>query len=1147
MNEGRIFSFNSRLKRTTHDEEKTIKDEPPSKSQRLSLPLNDDQYCQGLVMDTQFESYDITEENYKTIAATTLYKKLQVLETRDRLLRTTTTQLVKDINVDEIKPLKGTCYDMCPEKERLLRIHGNMVSQFECKMIDLKLEPVFEIMVKQYARSSADQANPLPHELRPTSVLVKTINYMLKNIIYPVESKTEQDLASWYDFCWDRLRAIRKDIVQQNLQNSDVIRILEQIGRFHIACYDLMLGYSGFDIKLNTENLNNCIQMLMPMYRDSDHQCPNEPEFVSYELLMHLGNPQFHTAYDLLPIHIKQTPEVRFCIKAHITFLESSNCIEFFNLLKNTSYMNCCILQRVIPSIRYNNLQMMNKSYTTVKRIYRLEMKYFIENLCFDNLESAQEFCCDTQLKFDDFYVDLSRNIMLCAPEHRRQKQELIIVEKRHNLTFLICGVYNLPDVIISPVHSSFDNNDRLHDPTSYELNGDIENSISDTLIKTATNFGSNSRNGSSFNNQKRLFLTTSMQTSPFKIPTYTFNIPKFSTQVQTQSFNFEKRREPSTYTHDNLPQIQSTLPIGLTNLPSLNTLVKYPTTLNNDFFIKPQDSISMHLNQIKSPNRIHFTGKQQFITPWTTSKINLAKKYFCKWQSWVKCRKSECIEEMFAHGELFHSECISSLSSSPSSVKSLTFNFNHTNALDESKKWQHQQFSLAEKYFYTWLRNVLRRRRKINVDPVTSLPWSVFMKVHGTPKETLLKTDSKLKTEDGKRILNLPSCHPFIQNKNIEYDISEKVADIFVKNVLDANKDKIVSKKIFWKLAVNYGESSEPNHMEKKVLTLIYGKIGFNSNQVQTICTDYNKYFIKSVISCCGPYDWKKVGLNAALVFTNTCKEHIETLFKRVDTILQSTPIAIPLVLIFSSTSDKNEIENYQSVLDTYCENDYINKYSVKTWQGPITILEAIEFFSHNYVDITPGFRSENLFYNLLNFAHAFYLKVRYLLSDDNPNTIIEKYNQYLDIYIKLMGRSNLALRDVASEFVPYYTQNPDKFSIENSNFNLKYFENILNDAHLLPYETWPPDSVNDLIDYVKKMCQLTNRRCWCLDILQMLQLHRQADLDYCLLNASWYEVIEMWIEGALGKCSNTRNNFTVLYNGNPITEALKTVFPDG
>ncbi|KAL4135393.1 hypothetical protein QTP88_007007 [Uroleucon formosanum] len=134
--------------------------------------LNDDQHFQ-YPTDFQFENTEVNEHNYKKISATTVYKKLQVLEIRDKIIRASNTTLpIKEINADKIKPMEGTCQDMCPEKERLLRIHGNMVSQFKCKMIDLKLEPVFEMMVKQYARSSADQANPLSQELRLIPVLI---------------------------------------------------------------------------------------------------------------------------------------------------------------------------------------------------------------------------------------------------------------------------------------------------------------------------------------------------------------------------------------------------------------------------------------------------------------------------------------------------------------------------------------------------------------------------------------------------------------------------------------------------------------------------------------------------------------------------------------------------------------------------------------------------------------------------------------------------------------------------------------------------------------------------------------------------------------------------------------------------------------
>lgn len=1132
MAEGKVIGINSRLKRTTNDEDTTTKDEPPFKSQRLYSPSNDDPCYQGPLVDNQSEKCEITEQNYKKIPATTLYKKLQVLEAHDRVVRATTVQPLKEINVDEIKPMIGTCYDMCPEKERLLRIHGNMVSQFECKIVDSKLEPIFEIMVKQYARSSADQANPLSHELRPTPVLIKTMNYMLKNIIFPIESNFDQDLASWYDFCWDRLRAIRKDIVQQNLQNSEVITILEQIGRFHIACYDLMIGYAGFDIKLNTENLNNCIQMLMPMYRDTDHQCPNEAEFVSYELLMHLGNPQFHTAYDLLPNHIKQSSQVRFCIKAHTTYLQSSDCLEFFKLLKSTTYMNCCILQRVIPSIRFNNLQMMNMSYTTSKRIYKLEMKHFMEILCFDDFRSAQEFCSDIQLKFDGIHVGLSRKTTICAPEQRRQRQEYIIVQKRQHLTFLISGLHTLPNVIISSVHSSFDDRSYFIDSVNNKLNGDPYNEESEFSIVTDIYSPSNLKGKFLFSRQRN-FSNVPIQSSSFEVPTFTFKLPTSSTQVKTQSFSSELLPEPSnklSISHNSIP-----LSVGL-NLTLTNKLSNSPKS----FTKLPISPILKNLKNL--PNKKHFTENQP-PTQFTKMQIKLAKIYFNKWLNYVNNRKSKCIEEMFSLGELFHPECISSLSSSPTSEKSFSFNyFNDCEEKDESKEWLRRQFRLAEKYFYIWLRNVLRKRRKIIIDSASSLPWS-FIRVQGSSTESLRNVGSKLKSKKGKRIMNFSIGHPSNHHQTNNDDFSDKIANIFVKNVLNGNKKNKVGKKIFWKLAVNYGELCL---IENKVMAIIYGKTSYGNNHVQTIHTDYNACFIKAVQSCSGLYDWTRSGLNAALVFTNNNKEHIDVLFKRVDSILQSTPTAIPMVLIFSSSSNTDEMENYQLVLDTYREKEYINNYLVTTWQGPITILEAIEFLSNNYVDITPNMRSETLFYNLLNFAQFFFLKVRYMLPEDNPNIIIERYNKYLSAYVERLGRKNYELRDIASELVPHYTLNPEKFSSDNSNLNVKYFEDILNNARLLPYPSWPPESVDDLINYVKDMCQLTNRRCWCLDMLQMLQLHRNADLDQCLLNASWYEIIEMWIEGTLEKCSNNRENFIVLYSDNPIADALKIAFPD-
>lgn len=1144
MNEGKFNFNNSRLKRSNCNADKISSDEPSSKSQRLL----DDQCYQKPVNDSQFENSEITEHNYKKISATTILKKLQVLETRDKIERSIVTQPIKEVSVEEIKPMEGTCYDMCPEKERLLRIHGNMVSQFECKMVDSKLEPDIEIMVKQYARSSADQANPLSCELRPTSVLVKTMSYMLKNIIRPIEYDVEQDLASWYDFCWDRLRAIRKDIVQQNLRNPEVVTILEQIGRFHIACYDLMLGYTGFDIKLNTENLNNCIQMLTPMYRNSEQPCVNEPEFVSYELLMYLGNPQFYTAYDLLPVHIKQSAQVRFCIEAHTTYLQSSNTVDFFDLLNNTTYMNCCILQRVIPSIRYYNITMMNMSYTTAKRVYKIEMKHFMKKLCFDDVDLAQEFCADIQLKYDNAVVDLSRKISLSAPENRRRKQELVIVRKRRNLTYLIAGTDTLPDVVIDPVHSSFDGDNCFNDPAAASVDEpneaeSLNNGTSEDELRTmdAYSFPDPKDVRSSFVDHQPLSIAE--QPPIFdSVPKFTFTLP---THFQFPRFDFQTPPTPPVVVvaaanrrHDDSASERSNQPAAV--VPNNNTAK--PSAIHD-----PSPSAVRARTSQKSAGVLDADERAR----WTELADGLAKKYLAVWQRYVARKKSKRVEEAFAaHDEWFHSECISSLSSSPSSARSTKDDDGgggaDTDVLDTSNdKWLERQYLLAQKYFYVWLRNILRRRRKIEIVPVSSMPWAIYMQVHGTPAETLNR-NIELAGKKGP-----PTAPPFWNRRPVgdDDDISAKIADVFVRNVLETATAAVVDKNVFWKLAVNYGDWSESRCLRDKVRAVIYGNLGYGDKAVQRVRTEHGGgvCLVKSVESDVGPRDWTGSGMNAALVYTNTNAEGMESLFGRVGLMLDSTPAAVPVVLVFSSGSDAGQMGAYRSVLDAYRENGYVNAYRVCVWDGPKTVLDAVEFFSAHYADVTPGMRSETLYYNLLSFAQAFYLYARKRLPAADPTAIVDAYNRCLHGYVQRLGKRNAALRHCAPEFAPYHARDPDEFAADRSNMNAERFEATVNGAYLPPYgKPWPPDNVDDVIDYVKAVCRLTNRRCWCLDILQMLRLRRDGDPRDCLSGGDWHGAIEIWVQGALEKCTATEDRFTVLYSGRPIDDVMKIVFPD-
>ena len=119
--------------------------------------------------------------------------------------------------------------------------------------------------IKEYSRSSADQDLPLPNELRPPQTLIYTINYLLNEVITQIEDTTTSQnndsnwIAEWYDFIWNRTRAIRKDITQQRLNDTTSIRIHEICARFHIYCSHRLCEQSSnvFDFKINDENLKN--------------------------------------------------------------------------------------------------------------------------------------------------------------------------------------------------------------------------------------------------------------------------------------------------------------------------------------------------------------------------------------------------------------------------------------------------------------------------------------------------------------------------------------------------------------------------------------------------------------------------------------------------------------------------------------------------------------------------------------------------------------------------------------------------------------------------------------------------------------------------------------------------------------------------
>merc|ERR1719400_2187782 len=177
----------------------------------------------------------------------------KVLDARDKYIKIKfpKTQLRSGLEIEDMN-LIGTCPDICPEKERYGRSAKNQLRWYE--KIGGRLNHL--TAVKEHSRSAADQDVPLPHELRPPSVLNKTMNFLMSNILDRVNNMTGT-MSDWYEYMWSVTRAIRKDITQQNLTDLVSLSIVEKCARFHIFCSERLCEESAhnFASKLNDENL----------------------------------------------------------------------------------------------------------------------------------------------------------------------------------------------------------------------------------------------------------------------------------------------------------------------------------------------------------------------------------------------------------------------------------------------------------------------------------------------------------------------------------------------------------------------------------------------------------------------------------------------------------------------------------------------------------------------------------------------------------------------------------------------------------------------------------------------------------------------------------------------------------------------------
>lgn len=293
----------------------------------------------------------------------------------------------------------GRCFSMCPEKERNMRereglLHVLEIDEKTKKQKRPKCDP--SKIVKCFSRPSAGMSMTDPNQLRPGPVLMVTLRYLLTTVI----TRTDIKWTQIYEFIFDRIRAIRQDIVIQMLDIPTSIRLYEPIVKFYIYSNERLCEKSlnEFVPKFNNEHLLECIKQLLVMY-DEDEKYNFDKSSIENNgrlttevlyILLHLGDQVALRRGLNLPKKYREEPYIKKALK-----------ISLACHVKN--YARVCREIRKLPSLF---------SIAAIRNLQYIRRDIFEIMSCAYNSQN-QKFCA-YKLKELLLYEDMSKLINDC-------------------------------------------------------------------------------------------------------------------------------------------------------------------------------------------------------------------------------------------------------------------------------------------------------------------------------------------------------------------------------------------------------------------------------------------------------------------------------------------------------------------------------------------------------------------------------------------------------------------------------------------------------------------------------------------------------------------------------------------------------------
>ncbi|CCE62228.1 hypothetical protein TPHA_0C00720 [Tetrapisispora phaffii CBS 4417] len=405
----------------------------------------------------------------------------------------------KDLN-DAIV-FQGTCQDMCPIFERARRNVEYTVYSYEKDDPNSKKASVSKAL-KVFARPAAAAAPPLPSDVRPPHILVKTLDYLIDNLL--------PTLPASEGFIWDRMRSIRQDFTYQNYLGPEAIDCNERIVRIHLLIIHIMVKSGNeFSLQQELEQLHKSLITLSEIYddvRNAGGACPNEAEFRAYGLLSKIRDPEYEKNIQELPDEIfkNELVQIALCFRKFISnsgfsergFIRTESCLNFytsyFQLMKsgNVPFLMNSFLEIYLNEVRF--YAMKSLSHTLNKKSKPLSLDYIKENLSFNSNEEIISFCDYYSIDVVNDGIDLKTlsHHSHRIPESKPLKQsylnfvdnQLQQQKYQHIINSGLPNIDSLPNVV-SPLTVSVSENEFENDEEM-----ELEDATMNQQVKSFTN-----------------------------------------------------------------------------------------------------------------------------------------------------------------------------------------------------------------------------------------------------------------------------------------------------------------------------------------------------------------------------------------------------------------------------------------------------------------------------------------------------------------------------------------------------------------------------------------------------------------------------------------------------------------------------------